>query len=130
MAVQLPLAPSTDALRVGDWQGGPEAISGKLRSGIATYYRLPSAPLVANQAFDIELRFEGVSADDGTVELRTGDSAKFASSQESYAWRLSKDTPSRVVLRIVAPAGDSYLHVTTSQKSRSAVRSFLLRVAP
>jgi hypothetical protein len=123
------LAPSTQEPRQGQWQGGPEELSGKLRSGISTYYRLPEAPLKANSAFEIELRFEGVTATDASVEVRSSDGLKFLSKQDHHIWRLSKDQASVVRIGLLAPLGDSYLHIMTGQMGRKAVRSFVINIA-
>jgi hypothetical protein len=103
-------------------------MSGKLRSGIATYYRILGAPLRPQAPFDIELRFEGADADDAVVELRGGDGAQFSPAQATHRWRLIKNQPALVKLKMTAPLGDSYLHVLTVQHGRQAVRSFVLHV--
>ncbi len=121
----LPLAPAADALRKGAWLGGPDPVSGKLRSGISTYYRLDPAHPKAGQAVQVDLRFEEVLGRDATVKLTVGDGAQWATPIQT-SWRLSQGTPSQVTLHITVPAGDSYLHVMTAQNHRPSVASILL----
>lgn len=121
----LPLAPAADALRKGAWLGGPDPVSGKLRSGISTYYRLDPAYPKAGQAVQVDLRFEEVLGSDATVKLTVGDGAQWATPVQAN-WRLPQGTPSQVTLHITVPAGDSYLHVMTAQNHRPSVASILL----
>lgn len=120
-----PVAPAADALRKGGWQGGPDPASGKLRSGISTYYRFNPEHPKAGKTVQVDLRFETVEAGDATVSLTLGDGAQWANSAPT-SWRLPKDTPSQVTLQITVPAGDSYLHVMTAQNRKPSVKSILL----
>lgn len=121
----LSLAPTADALRKGAWLGGPDPVSGKLRSGISTYYRLDPAHPKAGQTVQVDLRFEEVLGSDATVKLTVGDGAQWADPVQT-SWRLPLGTPSQVTLHVTVPAGDSYLHVMTAQNHRPSVASILL----
>ena len=126
LATSLPLLPPAPAEREGAWQGGPEPASGKLRSGIVTWWRFAPAAPSPGVPFELVLRFEDVQDGTATASAAVGDGAQWASAGASRAWRLAPDRPSEVRLRLVAPPGTSYLHVTTEQRGRSSVRSILL----
>lgn len=112
--------------RVGDWLGGPEPVSGKLRTGIVSWWRLAPSPPAVDQPFELVLRLEGARADDAAVSLATGDGARLVDPSAPQRWLLRPGQPAQITLRLVAPAGDSYLHVTTVQDGRSSVRSIRL----
>ena len=118
------VAPQVDARRVGDWQGGPEPVSGKLDSGIAIYHQLP-AP-VAGKAFDLVLRFEEVQGNDASVHLTCSDGARLLADQNELSWRLVAGHASQIVVQVIAPPGDSYVHVMAAQNGRHSVRSIAL----
>ena len=122
----LPLAAPGAAEREGVWQGGPEPASGKLRSGVVTWWRFAPAAPSPGKPFDLVLRFEDVQDDTATASATVGDGAQWASAEATRAWRLAPDRAAEVRLRLVAPPGASYLHVTTQQRGRSSVRSILL----
>ena len=121
-----PLAEPAAAEREGVWQGGPEPVSGKLRSGVVTWWRFAPAVPSPGTPFDLVLRFEDVHDDTATALAAVGDGAQWASAEATRAWRLAPGRPTEVRLRLVAPPGASYLHVTTQQRGRSSVRSILL----
>lgn len=122
----LPLAAQASAEREGVWQGGPEPASGKLRSGIVTWWRIAPAAPSPGTPFELVLRFEDVQDGAATASVAVGDGAQWASAGAARAWRLRPDRSTEVRLRLVAPPGTSYLHVTTEQRGRSSVRSILL----
>lgn len=121
-----PIAPIADSERRGDWQGGPEPVSGKLRSGIVSWWRLAPQPVRAGEPFELTLRLEEIRGADATVSIATSDGARFTEGPTTRQWALRAGQPALLVLRLVAPAGDSYVHVTTHQVQRSSVRSILL----
>ncbi len=126
---QLVTKPAHSAGHDGDWQGGPEPVSGKLRSGIVSWWRLePPAP-AAGTAFKLVLRLEEVKGDDARASVTTSDGARLADPQSPREWALPRGEASLITLGLVAPAGDSYLHVTTRQDGRSSVRSIRIAVA-
>ena len=118
------VAPQVDARRVGNWQGGPEPVSGKLDSGIAIYHQLP-AP-VAGKAFDLVLRFEEVQGDDAAVHLTSSDGARLLADKNELRWRLVAGHASQIVVQVIAPPGDSYVHVMAEQNGRHSARSIAL----
>lgn len=118
------LAPLAEPERTGVWLGGPEPVSGKLRTGIALYVR-PFSP-VLGQPFDLVLRFEGVSGDDASVRLSTSDGARLMQQGGESTWRLTAGAASQLVVKLMTPPGDSYLHVFTAQHGRHAARSIAL----
>lgn len=121
------IAPAAPAERVGDWLGGPEPVSGKLRSGVVSWWRLTPSQPAAGETFELALRLEGVRAADAAVSVATGDGARLADAGATpQRWLLRAGQPAQVTLRLTAPAGDSYLHVTTVQEGRSSVRSIRL----
>ncbi|MDD2926461.1 hypothetical protein [Rhodoferax sp.] len=118
------VAPQADVQRSGAWLGGPEPISGKLRTGIAVYYRLLAT---ADQAtFDLVLRLEGASAEDATVRLTTSDGARLMPEGGPASWRLSAGVPSQLAVKVRVSSGDGYVHVMTGQNGRHATRSIVL----
>lgn len=123
-AVAVAVAPPARSERTGVWLGGPEPVSGKLRTGIAVYYR-PFSPVVG-KPFDLVLRFEGVSGDDASVQLSTSDGARLLQEGGESTWRLAAGAASQLVVKLMAPPGDSYLHVFTAQHGRHAARSIAL----
>ena len=120
------IAPAAPAERVGDWLGGPEPVSGKLRSGIVSWWRLTPSQPTAGERFELTLRLDGVRAADAAVAVATGDGARLADAAAPQRWLLRPGQPAQITLRLTAPAGDSYLHVTTVQEGRSSVRSIRL----
>lgn len=120
-----PWAPVADELRKGRWQGGPDAVSGKLRSGVTTYHRWGAVQAGTPVSAALELRFETVSAEDATVSLAVGDGAEWVAPGPTR-WRLRPGVPSHITVQVLVPTGDSYLHVTTAQGPRSSVKSILL----
>lgn len=120
-----PWAPVADGLRKGQWLGGPDPVSGKLRSGVTTYHRWTAVAVGKPVKAQLELRFEDVSADDATVSLAVGDGAAWAAPVPTH-WRLKPGVASHITVQVLVPAGDSYLHVTTSQNQRSSVKSIVL----
>jgi len=120
------VAPTTRSERTGVWLGGPEPVSGKLRTGIAVYYR-PFSP-VPGKPFDLALRFEGVNGEDAAVQLRTSDGARLILEGGSSYWRLTAGVPSQLTVKLSAPPGDSYLNIFTSQNGRHAANSIALSV--
>ena len=96
---QMPIAPQAASPRVGKWLGGPEPASGKLRSGIATYFQaLPEAP-VAGQPFFVPIRLEDVEKDDAQMELLIRD-VRMANPSEPKAWKLKKGLVSEVRVQL------------------------------
>lgn len=120
-----PWAPVAEGLRKGPWLGGPDPVSGKLRSGVTTYYRWVDVQAGKPVKAKLELRFETVSAGGATANLAVGDGAEWATPIPTL-WRLKSGVPSHLTVDLVLPAGDSYLHITTSQQQRSSVKSLLL----
>lgn len=120
----LKMAPPADARRVGVWQGGPEPVSGKLHSGIAVYYQV-LAP-VAGKPFDLVLRFEGVTGEDGAVQLSASDGVRLVADAGGLSWRLGAGLASQLVVKVIAQPGDSYVHLLTSQNGRHTARSIAL----
>jgi hypothetical protein len=118
------LAPAAETERSGVWLGGPEPVSGKLRTGIALYVRPPSP--VLGKPFDLVLRFEGVSGDDALVQLSTSDGARLMQQGGESTWRLPAGVPSQLVVKLMAASGESYLHVFTAQHGRHAALSIAL----
>ena len=118
------VAPQVDARRVGNWQGGAEPVSGKLGTGIAVYHQLPA--LVAGKAFDLVLRFEEVQGDDAAVHLTSSDGARLLADKNELRWRLGAGHASQIVVQVIAPPGDSYVHVMTSQNGRHSAHSIAL----
>ena len=106
--------------------GGPEPPSGKLRSGIVSWWRLSPATPAPGVPFELILRLEAGKADDASAAVATSDGARLADSQARREWTLPADEPALLTLKLVAPAGDSYLHLTTRQHGRSSVRSIRL----
>lgn len=117
-----------DAVKAGVWLGGPEPVSGKLRSGITTWYRLDPPQPARDEPFDLILRFEDVDAAGATVAVSTSDGARFAPPAGVTSWALPLAQASQLKLRLLAPAGSSYVHVQSQQRGRSSVRSVLLSV--
>lgn len=120
-----PWAPVADGLRKGPWLGGPDPVSGKLRSGVATYYRWGAVQAGKPVKAQLELRFEAVSSHDATVNLAVGDGAEWAAPIRAR-WRLKPGVASHITVQVWVPAGDSYLHVTTAQNQRASVKSIVL----
>jgi hypothetical protein len=112
-----------NAARQGPWLGGPEPVSGKLRSGITTYHRTTFNP---DGRLALLLRFEDVVAEDATVQVRTSDGAKLLNSAVAQLWPLRANETSKWALDLELPLGDSYLHVMTAQRGRQSTRSILL----
>ena len=112
--------------RDGAWLGGPEPVSGKLRSGINSWWRTVPAQPSAGLPFELVLRLEDITASDIATAVSTSDGARFADADAARQWLLRAGQPAQVTLRLVAPAGDSYLHVQTQQQGRSSVRSIRL----
>lgn len=113
------LAPAAPAQRAGVWLGGPEPISGKLRTGIAVYYRWQTSSMLV-------LRLEGASAEDATVGLTTSDGARLVPPGQPSSWRLKAGLPSELSVTVAAPAAGGYVHVLTGQNGRHATRSISL----
>ena len=111
------------AQRQGRWEGGPEPVSGKLRSGITSYYQTQSG---ADGALTLVLRLEDVDAADATVQLRTSDGAKLLSPGSEQVWPLRQGAASQWTLSLSIPPGDSYLHVLSAQRGRHSTRTLLL----
>lgn len=107
----------------GLWLGGPEPVSGKLRSGISTYYQMTANP---QGYLTLLLRFEDVVANDATVQIRTSDGARVLNSVADQIWPLRPNETSKWALELALPLGDSYLHVMTAQRGRHSTRSILL----
>ena len=105
-------------------------MSGKLRSGIVSWWRLVPAQPAAGVPFELLLRLEDVQGAAATVAIATGDGARLAEAAAPQRWALRPGQPAQIALRLVAPAGDSYLHVTTQQNGRSSVRSIRLAMPP
>ena len=125
---QMPKASQAASPRVGKWLGGPEPASGKLRSGVTTYFQaVPEVP-VAGQPFFVTIRLEDVEKDDAQMELLARD-LRLANPSEPKAWKLKKGMASEVRVQLVAVAGDNYLHVATTQNKVSSVRSILFSTA-
>ena len=122
----LPAEPAP-AQRMGDWHGGPEPLSGKLPSGIVTWWQLRPAQPRPGEAFELTLRSEEVRQSGASVSLRAGDGARLVGVPPEAAWALPVGTPSQVRVQVVAPAGDSYVHVFTHQGDRYGARS--IRIA-
>lgn len=122
----LPLAQTVTTVRDGIWQGGPEPLSGKLRVGISTYFRQRPMRPQAGAVFEVDLRFEEVSADHVQVQLQPGDGARLAVAGAQSAWRLSKDQMSQITVKMTAPQGQSYLHAMLAVGGRQVARSFLI----
>ncbi|OIN93838.1 MAG: hypothetical protein AUJ20_02665 [Comamonadaceae bacterium CG1_02_60_18] len=121
-----PLAPAAPEARTGDWLGGPEPPSGKRPTGIALYYRAVRPH--AGQPFELVLRFEGATRDDAQVRLQTSDGARLLLPVgATTVWRLRTNGPSQLKVTAMAPPGDSYVHVLTSQGGRQTSRSIALR---
>ncbi len=120
------IAPAAPADRVGDWLGGPEQVSGKLRSGIVSWWRLTPSQPQADDRFELALRLEGARAADAAVSVAAGDGARLVDAGVPQRWLLRAGQPALITLHLTAPAGDSYLHVTTVQDGRSSVRSIRL----
>lgn len=118
-------APTAEGPRLGVWLGGPEPVSGKLRSGVVTYHRWDAVPVKPLRVVRLALRFEAVSGPDATVALVVGDGARWVDDSPKR-WQLKPGVPSQIAVDIALPDGESYLHVTTSQQQRSSVKSILL----
>ena len=114
---------STGVSADAGWLGGPEKMSGKLRSGIVAWWRLEPPNPAAGVPFDLQLRLDEVKGDDAAVSVSTSDGARLTAAQATRDWTLPPGRDSLIRLQIVAPAGDSYLHLTTRQHGRSSVRS-------
>ena len=125
-ATPVPAGPAP-AQRVGDWQGGPEPVSGKLPTGIVTWWQLRPAKPRPGEAFELTLRSEGASRPGAMLSLRAGDGALLAGVAPGASWALPVGVPSQVRVQVVAPAGDSYVHVFTRQGERYGARS--IRIA-
>lgn len=120
----LPLAPLASTPRAEPWLGGPEAPSGKLRSGVVTYYRFASHP---PDPVTVILRWEEALADDATAEVSLSDGARFADPQQATRWRLTPNRVSELSLTVIPdPLQPSYLNVFTAQAGRHSARSMVL----
>lgn len=123
---ELPLAPLAAAPRAGAWLGGPEAPSGKLRSGIVTYYQFASQP---PGPVAVTLRLEETVAADARVEISLADGARFADPRQPTRWRLMPHKASQWSLAVVPdPQRPSYLNIFTAQAGRHSAKSILLPV--
>ena len=125
-ATPVPAEPAP-AQRIGDWQGGPEPLSGKLPTGIVTWWQLRPATPRPGEAFELTLRSEGAIRPGAMLSLRAGDGARLVGVAPGMSWALPVGTPSQVRVQVVAPAGDSYMHVFTRQGERYGARS--IRIA-
>lgn len=122
-----PLAASvTDPIRPAEWRGGPEPLSGKLRSGISVYWRQLPAKAAPGETVQLVLRFDGVKAADAGTEVRAGAGARVASPKEPARWRLPAGVVSEVTVSVVVPAADSYLHVGTRQGGLESSRTLVI----
>lgn len=119
----LPLAQTTDAMRTGEWHGGAEPVSGKLRSGIVSYYQLEPKQAVAGQALEISIRLEEVVGNDAKLEIQLEKIQKQSGSDEQSSWSLPMGKPSLIKMTLIPTAGDNYVHLMTSQNGKSSVRS-------
>lgn len=122
-----------------DWRGGPEPLTGKLPTGIITWWRFQPAQPQPGQAFTLTLRLDGVVQAGATVALRAGDGARLQGSGGDPAvnpagnpaaaapvWTLPVGTPSELQVQVVAPPGDSHVYLETRQGDRQASRTILL----
>ena len=130
------LAPVGEPERTGTWLGGPEAVSGKIHSGVEVYYQLQSRskPTLSegNLSLQVNLRLENVKAPGAWLQVRTSpgvqlNEGKVASEPgEGILWRLSPDQASTLSYLVTVPAGDQYLHLLTGQLGRLSSHSILL----
>lgn len=125
---QTPMASKADSARVGKWLGGLDPVSGKLRSGISTYYQVTPDVPVAGQPFVVTIRLEGVEKDDAQMELLARD-LRLVNASEPRAWKLKNGQVSQVQVQLLAVAGDNYLHVATMQNKVNSVRSLVFSTA-
>ncbi len=115
-----------------DWRGGPEPLTGKQPTGIITWWRLQPANPTPGQPFELTLRLEGVTQPGATVALRAGDGAQLhppgasPATAAAPAWALPVGVPSELRVQVVAPPGDSHVHLETRQGDRVASRTVLL----
>ena len=123
-----------------DWRGGPEPLTGKQPTGIITWWRFQPALPQPGQPFELTLRPEGVVQSGATVSLRAGDGARMhlrdttpaisptidPATAASPMWSLPVGVPSELRVQVVAPPGDSHIHLETRQGDRLASRSILL----
>ena len=115
----------------GDWRGGPEPLTGKLPTGIVTWWRFQPAQPQPGQPFELTLRPEGVTQSGATLSLRAGDGARLHPPGASpaavavLAWSLPVGVPSELRVQGVAPPGDSHVHLETRQDDPLASRTTL-----
>ena len=130
------LAPIGESERTGTWLGGPEAVSGKIHSGVAVYYQLQNRPKPAfpegSLSLQVNLRLENVEAPDAWLQVRTSPGVQLnedrAASElgEGILWRLSPGQASTLSYLVTLPTGDQYLHLLTGQLGRLSSHSILL----
>lgn len=130
------LAPVGESERTGTWLGGPEAVSGKIHSGVEVYYQLQNRPKPTlpegSLSLQINLRLENVKAPDAWLQVRTSPGVQLNEDKvaselgEGILWRLSPDQTSTLSYLVTVPAGDQYLHLLTGQLGRLSSHSILL----
>ncbi len=116
---------TTTAPRSGHWQGGPLPLSGKLPSGISTWWQTSNEG--PTQPTTVTLRWEDVTKPGARVVLRGGDGAQLLAPQPSGGWPLPVNAASTLTVQVQATAGTSFLIVETEQGGRRSVQAIALQ---
>lgn len=119
-----PYAATTQAPRLGGWQGGPPPIN-KARARTAVYYQIKPGP--TPDTVIVRIRLEEVTADDATIDFKPIDGARLQPAKQRTLYRLKPGTASQLTLTLALPEQDSLLAVYTHQHGFSAARAILLQ---
>lgn len=132
------LAPIGESERTGNWLGGPEAVSGKIHSGVAVYYQIQNGSQPAlfggSLLLQVNLRLENVKASDAWLQIRASPGVQLNEGQgeglteleKGILWQLSPGQASTLSYLLTVPAGDQYLHLLTGQLGRLSSHSIVL----